>query len=398
MENEKDVLAAPHPLSQLFIPPEVLQTLPSETALALCALPLARYNDILIVAVRDAKNEDAIRQLREIIGLAIFPLQADMGELKRVLEQHYDPTYPARKAEEEKYQQQLKALELDLCKSGGEVDLVEKLFHLIILDALRKHASLITWKVLANGGLDILYRIKGEDRVVMKPPVSVTGKLLRHVSEKASLPEDSEDEVLFGTITLKNGNENCPAIAIAVDQTMIVQKTCLEPLDAEQTERVHAVLRIMSFDSPADKLVCIILLEACICEADEILIEKSSFDHLLIFHLKDRKKRLVMEAPTTMFLPVLRNLMIRARQLSEPNFLQRFFRRKIVEPSLVKRVHGSFYFDDVTGNRHRIFYETRSFLNRTFLRLAVSNQQTDWSGFFDDEISSSPVHDRWDDR
>src|SRR3989339_693592 len=157
MEHGKNVLAAPDSLSQLFIPPLLLQTLPPETALVLCALPLARHDNMLIVAVADVENVDAIEQLKLATGLDVFPLQADKGDLEKMVEQYYDPTYPERKLEEEKYQQRISRLHVDLCKTGGTMDRAEKLFRLIIFNALRTHTSLITWKILANGKLDILY-------------------------------------------------------------------------------------------------------------------------------------------------------------------------------------------------------------------------------------------------
>lgn len=53
------------------------------------ALPIARHQGVLIVAMADPDDETAVKELSALVGMPISPVAAEEGDLLRAIAEHY---------------------------------------------------------------------------------------------------------------------------------------------------------------------------------------------------------------------------------------------------------------------------------------------------------------------
>lgn len=383
MEEKENILFAP-PLSQLSIPPSVLNAISPEKASELCVLPLARHHDVVVFAVRDVHDEQALMKLRHATDCVIFPMQAREKEIREAITRHYDPTYAARQEKEQHYQQRLEKM-MSVCHEADDFDSSDGLFRIVLLDALRRHASLVTWRMRADGLLLIFYQIEGQDHEAMRPPLTLRDHLLHSVYKLTPLSEDSEEPLVQGSITLTDEEGAFPPLAIVVDQTAMVQRPPLEPIDEEQIRRVDGWIEWeQTFDSLAQKLLFVILGEAYAGRACRILLEQGD-KYMYVYHLTDEKKRLVRQPAGAMFPRVLQEIKDRAEPREKVGFWKRLFGLQ-AKPSTEEPRSGAFRFN-VAEISFRIAFSVSSFRGRQFVLLTVSDLENLW-GIVDEETLS----------
>ena len=67
------------------LPPHLKQLIPYQIALELSCVPVGRDHHCLTVAMADPSNISALRSLRVVTGLAIFPVSCDVAALNALL-------------------------------------------------------------------------------------------------------------------------------------------------------------------------------------------------------------------------------------------------------------------------------------------------------------------------
>jgi hypothetical protein len=148
-----------------------------------------------------------------------------------------------------------------------------------------------------------------------------------------------------------------------------VQRPPLEPVEEELIKRASVRIKWeQTFDSLAQKLLCIILEEAFTCSAHHILLEQGK-DYMYVYHMTDEKKRLVMQPAGAMFLPVLQEIRNRATPRKKVGFWKRLFGLQSKLPA-DESLSGAFRFD-VEEESFKISFEVSSFRGRQFVRLTV---------------------------
>ncbi|TMD62509.1 MAG: hypothetical protein E6I97_26610, partial [Chloroflexi bacterium] len=67
------------------LPPRLKQLIPYQVALELSCVPVGRNHHCVTVAMADPSNSNALRSLRLVTDLAIFPVSCDVAALNTLL-------------------------------------------------------------------------------------------------------------------------------------------------------------------------------------------------------------------------------------------------------------------------------------------------------------------------
>jgi len=151
-------------LAKYRIEPEVAKMIPERLARQYNLIPLSKFGDRLVVAMADPMNIFAIDDLKALTQVAIDPVLSSEAEIRRAIDQAYSNDTTAAMSivtDEETDEDNIDtAVALLLNESGEEEAPVVKIINLVIVEAMRLHASDIHLEPGAKS-LRVRYRIDG---------------------------------------------------------------------------------------------------------------------------------------------------------------------------------------------------------------------------------------------
>ncbi len=168
-------------LAKYRIEPDVAKMIPERLARQYHLIPISKFGDRLVVAMADPMNIFAIDDLKALTQVAIDPVLSPEAEIRRAIEQVYAHDTPAAMSvvtdEESDGENIDTAVALLLNESGEEDAPVVKIINLMIVEAMRLHASDIHLEPGAKS-LRVRYRVDG------------------HLTEAHRLPKASQAPIL----------------------------------------------------------------------------------------------------------------------------------------------------------------------------------------------------------
>ncbi len=153
-------------LSKYHIDPAVAKTIPERIARQYKLLALAKFGDRMVVAMSDPSNIFAIDDLKALTQVAIDPVLSPETEIRRAIEQIYANQSAAAitadmVAEDGNGDESLEtAVALLLNETGEEAGPVVRVINLVVIEAMRRHASDIHLEPMKDK-LRVRFRIDG---------------------------------------------------------------------------------------------------------------------------------------------------------------------------------------------------------------------------------------------
>jgi type IV pilus assembly protein PilB len=150
-------------LTKYRIDPAVARVVPERIARQYNLVALAKFGERLVVAMSDPLNIFAIDDLKALTQVAIDPVISPEAEIQRAIEQIYvqqeaaEPSAPPGGGAEESLDS---AVAVMLSESGNTDAPVVQVINLMIIEAMRRHASDIHLEPM-GGTLRVRYRIDG---------------------------------------------------------------------------------------------------------------------------------------------------------------------------------------------------------------------------------------------
>ena len=319
-----DQIVAHIPLAHFDINSSTLHLLTPEAAFEARAIPLIRHKDTLIVAMDSPGYLKALDILAKETGLTILPLPSSIEAIDLALVQYYDVDVHERRKQARKrrdnfdrFQEQVRELDLEP---------VENLCHMIISDAVRHDAERVEFVTTYDGRLKILYCIDGESHEAMRPPKTLTTRILKTIRTLTMTYGDGNDDPKqINAIELTAGDESLRPVEIWIDETALRDReNPLPSLNEEAKARTIAHFASKCYDNPTEKLIDVLLLEFIERETDVMTIERKD-DSLKVYCLKDDQERLLMKIPPALFDFLIREMRTRSGELPPNTWLGRAF-------------------------------------------------------------------------
>ena len=152
-------------LTKYRMDPTVARLIPERIARQYNLIALAKFGERLVVAMSDPLNIFAIDDLKALTQVAIDPVLSPEVEIRRAIEQiyvHQDPVVPATGQSQGDGQDGSldTAVALLLNESGNADAPVVQVINLMVIEAMRRHASDIHLEPMADA-LRVRYRVDG---------------------------------------------------------------------------------------------------------------------------------------------------------------------------------------------------------------------------------------------
>ena len=195
--------------------PELLATVPSNTARMYQCVPVAEHGNTLQVALGDPLNPSALDELGFIVRRELNQVVADPAQIARIIEQHYG-------TEMENVGDILKELEknTDLAKEaaeaaeGNEADLgdlanevpIVRFVNLVLFQAIQDRASDIHFEPFEDE-FKIRYRVDGALYEMAPPPKHLALPVISRLKVMANLNIAERRLPQDGRITVPIGNK-----------------------------------------------------------------------------------------------------------------------------------------------------------------------------------------------
>ena len=196
-------------LHNYVVPPEVVEALPGDLAVTYNVVPVAKYDDLLTVAMSDPAAMDVIDALRYRLGCDVEAVVATQDQIDQILDSNYRTTASAMEGllgqlgEEAGMMEKVDSIEAD--EMADDDAPIIKLVSGLIIDAYRFGASDIHMEPMEKH-YRVRFRIDGVLREVDAPPKYLQANLTSRLKIMSKLditekriPQDGRIKMSVGT-------------------------------------------------------------------------------------------------------------------------------------------------------------------------------------------------------
>src|SRR5229473_1747067 len=222
-------------LKDFDIDPEIIKLVPKDVAEKHLVIPVNRAGPSLIVAMSDPSNIYAVDDLKFLTGYNIEPVVASEVSVREAIERYYaEKTQSLEEIvgevndELEITHEEVEDLE-DVAKQADEAPVV-KLVNLILLDAIKKHASDIHVEPY-DKDFRVRFRIDGVLYEVMRPPKQLKNAITSRLKIMAELDISERRLPQDGRIKIRIGGGKEMDFRVSVCPTLFGEKIVLRLLD-----------------------------------------------------------------------------------------------------------------------------------------------------------------------
>ncbi len=217
----------PLDLTRVRPDPEAVQTLPQETCIEHCVLPLAKNGDNLTVAVSDPFDVLLLDDLNILSRCRVRPVLSHPGAIKAALATCFD----SDRREVEDLLDEVEGQDIILAENEEEVENIDlslnsdsddvpavKLVNLVLWRALREKASDVHIEPMDHD-VRVRYRVDGRLHEVMTPPKQLLPSLMTRLKILANLdiairmePQDGKFQIKYEGRTIDFRLSTLPVI------------------------------------------------------------------------------------------------------------------------------------------------------------------------------------------
>jgi len=222
-------------LKDFDIDPEIIRLVSKEVAEKHLVIPVNRAGPSLIVAMCDPSNIYAVDDLKFLTGYNIEAVVASEISIREAIERYYAEKGPSLEeivgqVEEdvEVAKEEVESIE-DAAKAADDAPVV-KLVNLILLDAIKKHASDIHVEPYEKD-FRVRFRIDGVLYDVMKPPMKLRSAITSRLKIMAELDISERRLPQDGRIKIKVAGNKEMDFRVSVCPTLFGEKVVLRLLD-----------------------------------------------------------------------------------------------------------------------------------------------------------------------
>ena len=222
-------------LKDFDIDPEIIRLVSKEVAEKHLVIPVNRAGPSLIVAMCDPSNIYAVDDLKFLTGYNIEAVVASEISIRDAIERYYAEKGPSLEeivgqVEEdvEVAKEEVESIE-DAAKAADDAPVV-KLVNLILLDAIKKHASDIHVEPYEKD-FRVRFRIDGVLYDVMKPPMKLRSAITSRLKIMAELDISERRLPQDGRIKIKVAGNKEMDFRVSVCPTLFGEKVVLRLLD-----------------------------------------------------------------------------------------------------------------------------------------------------------------------
>ncbi len=227
-------------LKEIEIDPEMIKLLPKEMAKKYGVIPINRTGSTLIVAMSDPSNIFAIDDIKFHTGYNVEPVVAPEKEIQESIKQYYDEGGGLGNSDFSEILSDFDEIdtveededEVDISKLEGEAEQapVVKLVNAILMSAIQKKASDIHIEPYEKF-MRIRFRIDGELREIMKPPLKLKNAIVSRIKIMANLDIAERRLPQDGRIKIKIGRDREMDFRVSTLPTLFGEKVVLRLLD-----------------------------------------------------------------------------------------------------------------------------------------------------------------------
>jgi len=232
-------------LSDIDIAPEILEKVPSQMAKSYRLFPIAyspEQNE-LTVALDDPNNFRALDDLNTLMGFKVNAKITDTEALDSALKKYYENREETEgigeligEIQQDKFLAEFegrdKSIDLDELKELSESNPVKKLLNLVLLQAIRDHASDIHFEPFEDE-YKMRYRIDGVLYEMIPPPKHIAAAISSRIKVMANLDIAERRLPQDGRISL-TVHGNPVDLRVSVLPTMFGESVVLRVLDRSQ--------------------------------------------------------------------------------------------------------------------------------------------------------------------
>ena len=222
-------------LKDFDIDPEIIKLVPKDVAEKHLVIPVNRAGPSLIVAMSDPSNIYAVDDLKFLTGYNIEPVVASEVSVREAIEKYYAERTQSLEEivgevseEVELTHEEVEDLE-DLAKQADEAPVV-KLVNLVLLDAIKKHASDIHVEPYERD-FRVRFRIDGVLYEVMRPPKQLKNAITSRLKIMAELDISERRLPQDGRIKIRVAGGKEMDFRVSVCPTLFGEKIVLRLLD-----------------------------------------------------------------------------------------------------------------------------------------------------------------------
>ncbi len=227
-------------LKEIEIDPEIIKLLPKEMAKKYSVIPINRTGSTLIVAMSDPSNIFAIDDIKFHTGYNVEPVVAPEKEIQEAIQQYYEEGSGLGGSDFSDILNDFDEIdtvdededEVDISKLEGEAEQapVVKLVNAILMNAIQKKASDIHIEPYEKF-MRIRFRIDGELREIMKPPLKLKNAIVSRIKIMANLDIAERRLPQDGRIKIKIGKNKEMDFRVSTLPTLFGEKVVLRLLD-----------------------------------------------------------------------------------------------------------------------------------------------------------------------
>ncbi|HEY3450695.1 MAG TPA: type IV-A pilus assembly ATPase PilB [Myxococcales bacterium] len=225
-------------LKDFDIDPEIIKLVPKEVCEKHLIIPVNRAGASLIIAMSDPSNIFAMDDIKFLTGYNIETVVASEMAIREAVERYYAPKGPTM--EEILGDVDDSGVEVasdgeaaedadDLAKAADDAPVV-KLVNLILLDAIKKHASDIHVEPYEKD-FRVRFRIDGVAYEVMRPPMKMKNAIISRLKIMSSLDISERRLPQDGRIKLKLGGGKEMDFRVSVCPMLFGEKVVMRLLD-----------------------------------------------------------------------------------------------------------------------------------------------------------------------
>jgi type IV pilus assembly protein PilB len=222
-------------LKDFDIDPEIIKLVPKDVAEKHLVIPVNRAGPSLIVAMSDPSNIYAVDDLKFLTGYNIEPVVASEVSVREAIEKYYAEKTQSLEEIVDEVNDELEITHEevenvdDIAKQADEAPVV-KLVNLILLDAIKKHASDIHVEPYEKD-FRVRFRIDGVLYEVMRPPKQLKNAITSRLKIMAELDISERRLPQDGRIKIRVGGGKEMDFRVSVCPTLFGEKIVLRLLD-----------------------------------------------------------------------------------------------------------------------------------------------------------------------
>jgi type IV pilus assembly protein PilB len=222
-------------ISEFQITPEVLETIPPDTARLYQALPLAVYGNTVQVALADPMNPSTIDELAFVVKREIQPLVADPAQIERAITQYYGENTGsvtdvlAELGNEDLVKEAAEAAATgDVEEVANETPIV-RFVNLVLQQAVQDRASDIHFEPFEDE-FKIRYRVDGALYEMSPPPKDLALPVISRIKVMANMNISERRLPQDGRISTKLGKKHID-LRVSTLPTQFGESVVLRVLD-----------------------------------------------------------------------------------------------------------------------------------------------------------------------